>query len=186
MLKVMRTAYIALGSNLAGEAGSPEETLTKAVQRLESLGRMVGRSSLYSTAPVGFDHQPRFVNAVVALETALAPRALLTALLDLEDEFGRLRNPDEPKGPRTLDLDLLLLGDLRRIEPGLELPHPRMAERLFVLEPLAEIAPRQIIPMTGGVSVAELRDQLHADKNLKPDAVVRLASDLWESLEAVC
>ena len=102
---------------------------------------MTARSSLYNTEPVGFAEQPRFVNAVVALETELEPRALLNQLLEIEKEFGRDRSASIPNGPRTLDLDILLIGHLEINEPGLELPHPRLAERAFVLVPLHEIAP---------------------------------------------
>jgi len=125
----MRTAYIGMGGNLASWAGPPEATLTAAALRLETLGRVTRRSSLYSTAPVGFAGQPRFVNAVIALETELEPRPLLEALLSLEREFGRDRSAGFVNGPRTLDLDLLLIDGLRISEPGLEIPHPRLAER---------------------------------------------------------
>ena len=109
----MLTAYIALGANLASWAGPPEVTLAAAVERLGSLGRVTARSSLYSTEPVGFAEQPRFVNAVVALETALEPRELLNKLLGIEKEFGRDRSASIPNGPRTLDLDILLIGHLQ-------------------------------------------------------------------------
>jgi 2-amino-4-hydroxy-6-hydroxymethyldihydropteridine diphosphokinase len=136
----MRTAIIGMGGNLPSWAGPPEATLTAAALRLESLGHLTHRSSLYSTEPVGFAGQPRFVNAVVALDTDLEPNALLERLLAIELEFGRDRSAGIPNGPRTLDLDILLFGNLRIREPGLEIPHPRMAERLFVLVPLREIA----------------------------------------------
>jgi len=142
----MRTAYIGMGGNLASWAGAPEATLAAAALRLESLGRVTSRSSLYSTAPVGFAAQPRFVNAVVALETELEPRELLDGLLAIEQEFGRDRAAGFANGPRTLDLDILLLGDLEIREPGLVIPHPRLAERAFVLAPLNEIAPQQLVP----------------------------------------
>src|SRR5579863_4753488 len=102
-----------------GPAGSPEATLDAAAERMELLGRVVARSSLYSTEPVGFAEQPRFVNAVVALETELEPRALLDRLLVIEKEFGRDRSASIPNGPRTLDLDILLIGPLEIDEPGL-------------------------------------------------------------------
>jgi 2-amino-4-hydroxy-6-hydroxymethyldihydropteridine diphosphokinase len=111
-LEIMRTAYIGMGGNLASWAGAPEATLAAAALRLESLGRVARRSSLYSTAPVGFAAQPRFVNAVVALETELEPRKLLEGLLAIEQEFGRDRSAGIANGPRTLDLDILLFGDL--------------------------------------------------------------------------
>jgi 2-amino-4-hydroxy-6-hydroxymethyldihydropteridine diphosphokinase len=138
----MQTAYIGMGSNLASPAGDPESTLVEAAERLESLGPLVGRSSLYSTEPVGFADQPRFLNAVVALETELDPHSLLQALLEIEQEFGRDRSTGVKNGPRTLDLDILVFGDQRISEPGLEIPHPRMEEREFVLIPLVELASR--------------------------------------------
>ena len=122
----MRIAYIALGANLASWVGPPEATLAAAAERLKNLGRITAQSSLYSTEPVGFAEQPRFVNAVVALETELEPRALLNKLLVIEKEFGRDRSASIPNGPRTLDLDILLMGHLEINEPGLELPHPRL------------------------------------------------------------
>ena len=149
----MPLAYIALGSNLPSPAGPPEATLAAAVQRLASLGRIAARSSLYSTAPVGLPpglvDQPRFLNAVLALETDLAPRNLLTALLSIESDFGRDRAASVPNGPRTLDLDILLYGDLLLSEPGLEIPHPRLAQRALVLVPLNEIAPDLRDPRSG-------------------------------------
>src|SRR5579863_7423074 len=127
----MQTAYIGMGSNLASWAGDPESTMVAAAARLEDLGRVDGRSSLYSTEPVGIATQPRFLNAVVALETDLEPRALLKNLLRIEKEFGRDRSSGIKNGPRTLDLDILVYGDRRISEPGLEIPHPRMGERDF-------------------------------------------------------
>jgi 2-amino-4-hydroxy-6-hydroxymethyldihydropteridine diphosphokinase len=125
----MRTAYIGMGGNLASCAGAPEATLSAAALRLESLGRVARRSSLYSTAPVGFAAQPRFVNAVLALETELEPRELLDGLLTIEKEFGRDRSAGIANGPRTLDLDILLLGDLEIRSPELLIPHPRLTQR---------------------------------------------------------
>src|ERR1035438_8797414 len=145
----MRTAYIGMGGNLASWAGAPEETLAAAALRLESLGHVVRRSSLYSTAPVGFAAQPRFVNAVVALETELEPLELLDGLLAIEKEFGRDRAAGFANGPRTLDLDILLLGDLEIRSPDLLIPHPRLAQRAFVLAPLNEIAAPVVVPGCG-------------------------------------
>src|ERR1039458_7658592 len=115
----MRTAFIGMGANLASWAGAPEATLAAAALRLESLGRVTCGSSLYSTAPVGFAEQPRFVNAVVELETELEPRTRLKGLLAIEQEFGRDRAAGFANGPRTLDLDILLFGDHEIHEPGL-------------------------------------------------------------------
>jgi 2-amino-4-hydroxy-6-hydroxymethyldihydropteridine diphosphokinase len=171
----MRTAYIGMGGNLASWAGPPEATLAAAALRLEALGRVVCRSSLYSTEPVGFAAQPRFVNAVVALETELEPKELLHSLLAIEKEFGRDRATGIRNGPRTLDLDILLFGELETSEPGLEIPHPRLAERAFVLIPLSEIAPDAVVPRAG--IVAQLLEDLLADSQTASDAVVRVQSD---------
>lgn len=119
---------------------------------------VVGVSSLRDTDPVGFLDQPRFLNGVVELETARPPRMLLDDLLDLERVFGRDRSASPPQGPRTLDLDLLVYGDEAISEPGLEVPHPRLHERRFVLEPLAELDPKLEVPGMGRVEtlLAEL------------------------------
>jgi len=135
------TAYIGIGSNLASRAGSPAQIVQAAMSALNGLGKVVARSSLYETEPVGFTDQPAFVNAVAALETELSPEDLLEKLLDIERRFGRDRKSSIPKGPRTLDLDLLLADNLVINTPTLTLPHPAMAVRRFVLAPLAEIAP---------------------------------------------
>jgi 2-amino-4-hydroxy-6-hydroxymethyldihydropteridine diphosphokinase len=139
----MATAYIGLGSNL----GDRMATLRTAVQRLETLGRITGVSSLYETEPVGYLEQPAFLNAVVALDTELAPVDLLRALLDLERDLGRRRS--FPNAPRTLDLDLLLVDDMILDSTELTLPHPRLHERSFVLIPLAELAPEVVHPEFG-------------------------------------
>src|SRR5579884_696990 len=135
------TAYIGIGSNLASRAGSPAQTVKAAMSALNGLGKVVALSSLYETEPVGFTDQPAFVNAVAALETELSPEDLLEKLLDIERRFGRDRKSSIPKGPRTLDLDLLLADNLIINTPTLTLPHPALAVRRFVLAPLAEIAP---------------------------------------------
>jgi 2-amino-4-hydroxy-6-hydroxymethyldihydropteridine diphosphokinase len=184
----MRTAYIGMGANLASWAGAPEATLAAAALRLESLGRVTRRSSLYSTAPVGFAAQPRFANTVVALETELGPHELLDGLLAMEKEFGRDRTAGVVNGPRTLDLDILLLGDLEISEDGLEIPHPRLAERAFVLAPLNEIAPHVVVPGSGRTVEGWLHSQvpkcegpgapgLMRDAN----AVMRIECDAWLS-----
>ena len=146
-----------MGGNLASWAGAPEATLATAACRLQSLGRVTGRSSLYSTAPVGFAEQPRFVNAVVALRTELAPRELLKGLLAIEQEFGRDRAASFTNGPRTLDLDVLLYDDFQHHEHGLTIPHPQMHLRAFVLQPLLEIAPDCVIPGVGAAAEAVLQ-----------------------------
>jgi 2-amino-4-hydroxy-6-hydroxymethyldihydropteridine diphosphokinase len=142
----METAYIALGANLPSPAGLPQQTLDAAVDRLAELGRLIARSSDYSTDPVGYDDQPTFLNAAIALQTLLDPQTLLDRLLEIERSFGRDRSHGIPNGPRTLDLDILLYGDYVVNTQALQLPHPRMAQRSFVLLPLAEIAPELIHP----------------------------------------
>jgi 2-amino-4-hydroxy-6-hydroxymethyldihydropteridine diphosphokinase len=174
----MRTAYIGMGGNQASWAGTPESTLTAAALRLESLGHLTRRSSLYLTEPVGFVEQPRFVNAVAALDTDLAPRELLDGLLAIEKEFGRDRAAGFVNGPRTLDLDILLFGDLEISEPVLEIPHPRLAERAFALIPLCEIAPGVLEPRQRKSVAQLLADLLEGSRNAA-DAVVRLESDAW-------
>ena len=176
----MRTAYIGMGGNLANSADPPEATLAAAALRLESLGRLTSRSSLYSTAPVGFTLQPRFVNAVVALETNLAPRELLDALLAIEQNFGRDRVASVPNGPRTLDLDILLFADLIIGEPDLKIPHPRLAERAFVLIPLNEIAPQAHDPVSGK-TVSQLLHSLCQNGEGETDAVLPIQSDGWRA-----
>ena len=138
----MTLAYIGLGSNL----GDREETIRRAVELLGN-ARV---STLIETEPWGYADQPRFLNAVAELETDEPPRALLARLLEIERELGRTRGGPR-YGPRTIDLDLLLYGDDRLDEPGLGLPHPRLHERAFVLEPLAELAPGLVVPGFGPV-----------------------------------
>lgn len=141
-------AYIGLGSNL----DDPAAQLRAAAVELAALPdtRLAACSSLYASAPVGFRDQPDFVNAVCRLDTALAPERLMHELLAIERRRGRVR--DRPGGPRTLDLDLLLYGDLGCQRPGLILPHPRLHERAFVLYPLREIAPELQVPGHGPVA----------------------------------
>ena len=179
-LESMRTAYIGMGGNLASSAGAPEATLAAAALRLESLGRLVSRSSLYSTAPVGFAAQPRFVNAVVALETELSPRELLDHLLAIEQEFGRDRSAGIVNGPRTLDLDILLFGDLVINEPVLKIPHPRLAERAFVLAPLHDIVPQLLVPGCNE-TMGQLLARLLEASTSESDAVLRIPSDAWDA-----
>ena len=142
-------AFVGLGANL----GDRDGTLRAAVKRLGGVtGTDVTKvSSLRDTEPVGYVDQPRFLNGAVELETSLSPRALLDELLLIEREFGRDRSAAPPQGPRTLDLDLLLYGRETIHEPGLEVPHPRLHERAFVLEPLVELDPELEIPGQGPV-----------------------------------
>jgi 2-amino-4-hydroxy-6-hydroxymethyldihydropteridine diphosphokinase len=137
---VPHVAYISLGSNL----GDREQNLRDAIRRLSALGEITRVSSFYETEPVEFIEQPWFVNAAVELRTNLAPIELLHALLELERAMGRERKI--PKGPRIIDLDLLLYDDESVNTPELTLPHPAFHERRFVLEPLAEIAPDVLHP----------------------------------------
>ncbi len=132
----MPVAAIGIGSN----DGDAAAHVAAAFVRLAALGTVVARSSLYRSAPWGVVEQPPFVNAAALLETALAPRALLLALQRIEAEAGRV--PTYRWGPRVLDLDILAYAALRIDEPGLVVPHPRLAERAFALVPLAEIDPR--------------------------------------------
>ena len=157
--------------------------MASALSRLRSLGTVQRCSSLYSTTPVGLAEQPRFLNAVVALDTGLDPQALLQTLLRIEKEYGRDRTAGIVNGPRTLDLDILLLGDLQVIQPGLEIPHPRLAERAFVLIPLHEIAPE--VKLTGqGKTVSDLLEMLQRNFQRESDAVVRIESDQWNQAHA--
>jgi 2-amino-4-hydroxy-6-hydroxymethyldihydropteridine diphosphokinase len=126
-----------------------------AIQRLETLGRIAGVSSLYETEPVGHLEQPPFLNAAVALDTDLAPADLLGRLLGIECDLGRVRS--FPNAPRTLDLDLLMIDDVILDTANLTLPHPRLHERAFVLVPLAEIAPELVHPGSG----TSMREFLH-------------------------
>jgi 2-amino-4-hydroxy-6-hydroxymethyldihydropteridine diphosphokinase len=135
-------AYVGLGSNL-GE----RESLIRQAAALIGTARL---SSIVETEPWGFEEQPRFLNAVAEIETPLDARGFLDLLLSVEQRLGRERTG--PRwGPRTIDLDLLLFGDEEIDEPGLVVPHPHLGERLFVLEPLAELAPLQKIPGSGTV-----------------------------------
>ena len=145
----MTRAYVGLGANL----GAREEILRHAIALLGEREEVevVAVSTLRETEPVGLVRQPRFLNGAVALQTTLDPRQLLTALLAIEQELGRVRD-GKRWGPRTVDLDLLVYGDEVVEEPGLRVPHPRLAERRFALEPLAELDPALVIPGRGRVS----------------------------------
>ena len=145
----MTVAYVGLGANL----GDREATIRAAVAQLPGV---VAVSPLRETDPVGVTDQPQFLNGVAALETELPPRELLDVLLAVERGLGRERR--ERWGPRTIDLDLLLYGDEVIDEDGLTVPHPRLRERRFVLEPLADLAPKLVVPGLGGVEelLAEL------------------------------
>jgi len=135
-------AAIALGSNIE----NPEAQVTRAFDEISALPetRLIRRSRLHRTRPVGYADQPDFVNAMALVETALEPRALLDALLAIEQKHGRKRAI--PNGPRTLDLDIIVYGQRVIDEPGLKVPHPRAKEREFVMAPLKEVWPDVVIP----------------------------------------
>lgn len=143
----MVEVFLALGSNL----GDRQRSIEAALRALASLPgtRILASSTLIETDPVGPMPQGRYLNGVLRLETTLPPRALLEAILRVEADLGRDRARSERWGPRTIDLDILLYGNLELDEPGLTLPHPRIAERRFVLGPLAELAPELIVPGLG-------------------------------------
>jgi 2-amino-4-hydroxy-6-hydroxymethyldihydropteridine diphosphokinase len=154
------TVYLSLGSNV----GDRSAQLRDAVARLCAEGRMVTVSSFYETEPVDFTEQPWFLNCVVALETSQTPAQLMDAILRIEKDMGRQRR--RHKGPRSIDIDILLFGDAIIHSPELKIPHPAMHKRRFVLEPLAEIAP-QVLHPTFSKTIGELRD------TLSPGQIVR-------------
>ena len=158
-------AFIALGSNLAGDLDCPASQVIRAFQSIDNIAKtkLIKQSSLYKSAPVGYKtlqlkSVPDFINAVVEVSTQLSPEALLDALLDIENEAGRQR--PFANAPRVLDLDLLIYDDIKMHTEKLTLPHPRMFERAFVLLPLAEISPN--LTSANGESIVKL---VHAFKN---------------------
>ncbi len=151
-------AYLSLGSNV----GNREANLRDALSCLAELGTVGKVSSFYETEPVEFANQPWFLNCVIELDTALSPHELMRSLLDVEKQMGRDRSASVPKGPRKIDIDILLFGDQIIDEPGLKIPHPAMHKRRFVLAPLAEIDAEAIHPVLER-SAGELLDQLPAD-----------------------
>jgi 2-amino-4-hydroxy-6-hydroxymethyldihydropteridine diphosphokinase len=132
---VQKIVYLSLGSNVGGRQGN----LRTAIDKLASLGEVITVSSFYETEPMELTDQPWFLNAAVALRTELMPRLFLSKMLAIEQQMGRRRI--RPKGPRNIDLDILLFGNSIIDTPQLSVPHPAMHQRRFVLEPLAEIAP---------------------------------------------
>lgn len=148
-----KTVYLGLGSNLGDRAANLEE----AVERLRRLGEVAAVSPLYETEPMEITDQPWFLNCAVALVTEQMPRQLMAHLLGIERAMGRRRG--KPKGPRLIDIDILLFGNSVVKAAGLRIPHPAMQERRFVLEPLAEIAPDARHPVFKR-TVREMRDAL--------------------------
>ena len=160
-----KIVYLSLGSNLGDRAGN----LRSAIERLGSLGKVVGLSSFYETEPVEVSEQPWFLNCAVKLDTEKMPRQLLAGVLALEREMGRHRT--RYKGPRTIDIDIVLFGNSVVATADLIIPHPAMQERRFVLEPLNEIAPDVRHPKLQR-TIRELRDEL------PPGQVVRRLSNI--------
>ena len=153
-------AYLSLGSNIGDRAAQLQDALT----RLSAAGRVVAVSSFYETEPVEFTQQSWFLNCAVALETAKTPQQLMAAILVIEVQMGRRRAQN--KGPRSIDIDILLFGDTIVDSTELTIPHPAMHQRRFVLEPLAEIAPEVLHPVFKK-PVRELLDELPAGQAVR-------------------
>ncbi len=164
--------FIGLGANL----GDPRASLRAALEKLAKLGTVCGRSLLYASEPVG-PPQPRYVNAALCLDTALAPAELMSHALEIERALGRDRRREERWGPRLVDIDLLLAGErgeLVTCEPGLELPHPRLHERGFALAGVAELAPNLVHP-TQSKTLGALWQVAHS---AEPQSVIALEERL--------
>lgn len=155
-----KLVYLSLGSNV----GDRKSNLQEAIDRLSCLGKVVAASSFYETEPVEVTAQPWFLNCAVKLDTEKMPRQLLKGILDLEHDMGRRRT--QSKGPRNIDIDILLFGSSLVETKGLTIPHPAMHERRFVLEPLAEIAPDVRHPVLKK-TVREMRDALPAGQAVR-------------------
>jgi 2-amino-4-hydroxy-6-hydroxymethyldihydropteridine diphosphokinase len=157
---VQKVVYFSLGSNL----GDREANLREAIRHLGAIGRVLAISSFYETEPVEFTGQPWFLNCALGLETEKMPKQLLAAVLQIEQDMGRHRV--QKKGPRTIDIDILLFGTSKVDTRDLKIPHPAMHERRFVLEPLAEIAPDERHPVLKR-TLRELRDALPPGQAVK-------------------
>lgn len=158
---------IALGSNLSSEYGSPLQTLEAAIARVDGHENIsvVQRSFFYKSAPVPISEQPWYHNAVIAVETGLKPFTLLATLQEIEMQFGRERDGSNRNAARTLDLDIIAYHDVVLDEAGLEIPHPRMGERAFVLMPLYDVAPEWEHPVIGA-SIEEMLENLPTGQKL--------------------
>ena len=157
-----KLVYLSLGSNVGDRAAN----LRDAVSRLGAIGTVKAASSFYETEPVEFTAQPWFLNCVVALETEKMPKQLLTSVLQIEQDLGRRRQREQKKGPRSIDIDILLFGRSVVDTKDLTIPHPALHERRFVLEPLAEIAPDERHPLFKR-SIRELRDALPPGQSVR-------------------
>lgn len=155
-----KVTYLSLGSNL----GDRRTNLEMAIQRLDALGKVVAVSSFYETEPVEFTAQPWFLNCAVKLDTEKMPKQLMAGILEIEQAMGRQRK--QQKGPRNIDIDILLFANSIVETKGLTIPHPSLHERRFVLEPLAEIAPEVRHPVFKR-TIRELRDALPAGQAVK-------------------
>jgi 2-amino-4-hydroxy-6-hydroxymethyldihydropteridine diphosphokinase len=154
------TVYLSLGSNV----GDREAQLRDALFRLSAVGRVIALSSFYETEPVEFTQQPWFLNCAVAIETSSTPQQLMVAILRIEAEMGRQRR--QKKGPRSIDIDILLFDREIMESKELTIPHPAMHQRRFVLQPLAEIAPEALHPLLNK-TIRELRDALPAGQAVR-------------------
>ena len=155
-----KIVYLSLGSNL----GDRSLHLQQAIIKLGELGKVAAVSSFYDTEPVELTSQPWFLNCVAKLDTEKMPRQLMAAILAIEQEMGRQRK--QPKGPRTIDIDVLLFGSSIIDIPTITVPHPKLHQRRFVLEPLAEIAPEVRHPVLKRTA-REMRDALPAGQTVK-------------------
>jgi len=158
--RMQQLAYLSLGSNV----GDREAHLHDAVARLEANGRILALSSFYETEPVDFTDQAWFLNCAIAFETTESPEELMASILRIEQQMGRRRT--QRKGPRIIDIDILLFDDAIIESPTLTIPHPAMHERRFVLQPLAEIAPQTEHPARGK-TIQELLDALPAGQEVR-------------------